>query len=45
MAANKIKNEGIDPYSIIKYPIATEKSIRLIESDNILVFFVEKKTK
>ena len=28
---------------IIKYPLSTEKSIRLMESDNMLVFIVEKK--
>ena len=28
---------------IIKYPLSTEKSIRLMESDNVLVFIVEIK--
>ena len=28
---------------IIKYPLATEKSIRLMESENKLVFVVDKK--
>ena len=28
---------------IIKYPLSTEKSIRLMESDNMLVFVVDKK--
>ena len=32
-----------DPYKIIKYPLATEKSVRLMESENKLVFIVEKK--
>ena len=27
---------------IIKYPLSTEKSIRKMESDNTLVFIVEK---
>lgn len=29
--------------SIIKYPLATEKTIRLMESNNTLVFIVDKK--
>jgi len=28
---------------IIKYPLSTEKSIRLMESDNVLVFIVDIK--
>lgn len=34
----------IDAYNIIKYPLSTEKSIRLMESENKLVFVVNKKT-
>ena len=34
-----------DPYSIVKYPLSTEKSIRLIETDNKLTFIVDKKAK
>ena len=30
---------------IIKYPLATEKSIRLMESENKLIFAVQKKAK
>jgi large subunit ribosomal protein L23 len=30
---------------IVKYPLATEKSIRLMESENKLVFVVDKKAK
>jgi len=30
----------MDEYNIIKYPVSTEKSIRLIESENKLVFAV-----
>lgn len=33
----------IEVHQIIKYPIATEKSIRLMESENKLVFVVDKK--
>ncbi|NTV24488.1 MAG: 50S ribosomal protein L23 [Nanoarchaeota archaeon] len=29
--------------AIVKYPLSTEKSIRLMESDNTLVFIVDKK--
>ena len=32
-------------YEIIKYPISTEKVVRLMESDNKLVFIVERKAK
>lgn len=35
----KIENE----LDVIKYPMATEKSIRLLESENKLVFMVERK--
>jgi ribosomal protein uL23 len=31
----------MEEYSTIKYPISTEKSIRLIESENKLVFAVD----
>ena len=30
---------------IIKYPLSTEKSIRLMESENKLIFVVDKKAK
>lgn len=33
----------MDPYNIIKYPLSTEKSIRLMESENKLIFAVNKK--
>ena len=35
----------MDPYKIIKHPLSTEKSIRLMESDNKLIFVVDKKAK
>lgn len=37
------KTEFADPelYTIVKYPISTEKAIRLMESDNKLVFVVD----
>jgi len=31
----------MDPYKIVKYPLSTEKSIRLMESQNILMFVVD----
>ncbi|MBI2656027.1 50S ribosomal protein L23 [Candidatus Woesearchaeota archaeon] len=33
----------MDQYDIIKYPLSTEKSIRLMESENKLIFVVNKK--
>jgi len=33
----------MDPHTIVKYPVSTEKSIRLMESENKLVFRVEIK--
>ncbi len=36
------KNE-LDSYGIIKYPLSTEKSLRLMESENRLIFIVDKK--
>ena len=31
----------MDPYKIIKHPLSTEKSIRLMESQNQLIFVVD----
>jgi len=31
----------MDPYKIIKHPLSTEKSIRGMESNNILIFVVD----
>ena len=33
----------MDKYNIIKYPLSTEKSIRLMEAENKLIFAVGKK--
>ena len=30
---------------VIKYPLATEKSVRLMEAENKLIFIVDKKSK
>ena len=34
----------MDNYNIIKYPLSTEKSIRLMESENKLIFVVDNKS-
>lgn len=34
----------MNSYTIIKYPLSTEKSIRLMESENKLIFVVDKHT-
>ena len=33
----------MDPYKVIKHPLSTEKGIRLMESENKLVFAVDRK--
>lgn len=33
----------MDPFEVVKYPLSTEKSIRLMESENKLVFVVDRK--
>ena len=33
----------MDPYDIIKNPLSTEKSIKLMESENKLIFVVDEK--
>ncbi len=39
----KIFKLKMDAYDIIKYPLSTEKSIRLMQTDNKLVFVVNNK--
>jgi len=34
----------MEEYNIIKYPLSTEKSIRLMESENKLIFVVDNKS-
>ncbi|MBL7147378.1 MAG: 50S ribosomal protein L23 [Nanoarchaeota archaeon] len=34
----------MDPYQIIKHPVSTEKAVRLMESDNKLIFVVDLKS-
>lgn len=33
----------MDPYQVVKFPLATEKSIRLMEAENKLIFVVDTK--
>ena len=34
----------MDPYTVIKNPLSTEKNIRLMEAENTLVFEVNRKS-
>ncbi len=34
----------MNPYQIIKYPLATEKAVKLIESENKLTLVVDRKS-
>lgn len=44
MAKNtKSKEKKFDAYKVVKYPLSTEKSLRLSESENKLVFIVDLK--
>jgi large subunit ribosomal protein L23 len=36
---------NMEAYKVIKYPVNTEKAIRLMESENKLIFAVDKKAK
>ena len=38
----KMANKKLDPYSIVKYPISTEKAVRLMEKNNKLTFIVNR---
>jgi ribosomal protein uL23 len=38
------KEFNLNNYNILKYPLSTEKSLRLMESENKLVFVVDKKS-
>jgi ribosomal protein uL23 len=35
----------MEPYDVIKYPLSTEKSIRLMEAENKLIFIVDVQAK
>jgi large subunit ribosomal protein L23 len=32
-----------DPYSVIKYPLATEKAVRLMDLENKIIFVVDRR--
>ena len=34
----------MDPYKVIKYPLATEKSVRVMEMENKLILIVDRKS-
>ena len=34
----------MDPHKTIKYPLATEKAVRMMEAENKLVLIVDKKS-
>lgn len=42
-AQKSAADDAFDPHAVIKYPLATEKNIRQIESQNKLVFVVSPK--
>lgn len=35
----------MDPYKVIKHPLATEKAVRMMEAENKLTLIVDKKAK
>ena len=35
----------MEPYTVIKNPLSTEKAVRLMESENKLLFVVDRKAK
>jgi len=35
----------MEPYEVIKYPLSTEKGVRLMESENKLLFRVDERAK
>jgi len=36
-------SEGFDPYEVVKYPVMTEKTMRMVEEENKLVFIVDRR--
>ena len=34
----------MDSYKILKYPLATEKAVKLMETENKLIFIVDRKS-
>lgn len=35
----------MEPHDVVKYPLSTEKSIRLMEAENKLIFVVDRRAK
>jgi len=35
--------EGFDPYRVVRHPVMTEKTMRMIEEENKLVFVVDRR--
>lgn len=33
----------MDPFKILKYPVMTEKNVRLVDTENKIVFIVDRK--
>lgn len=44
MAEQKERTMTVDPWTILSYPLLTEKSIGRIETENKLVFIVNRKS-
>ena len=42
MTKEKVETMNADPYSIIKYPLSTEKAVRQMEAENKLIFVVDR---
>ncbi|MBU2637537.1 MAG: 50S ribosomal protein L23 [Nanoarchaeota archaeon] len=41
----QVQKETGNEYSVIKYPLTTEKSVRVMEADNKLIFIVARDAK
>ena len=36
-------SEGFDPYKVVHYPVMTEKTMKMVEEENKLVFIVDRR--
>ncbi|MBW3017233.1 50S ribosomal protein L23 [Candidatus Woesearchaeota archaeon] len=45
MAEEKKQSNEFDAFKVINYPLSTEKAVRLMESENKLLFVVDRKAK
>ncbi len=41
---NKLQTNAFDAYNVVKFPVSTEKNVRLMEAENKLLFVVERRT-